>query len=98
MFNWLGEHEHRVFNYRPRYFDPREEERKRRFGAVDGSDQKARESGEYHPGDGIRGSLRGGNYSKTRSHSTPAQNIIGLVGLVLVITVLIYMAKFYIML
>lgn len=31
-FNFFGETEHRVFNYKPIYFDPEKEERKRFFG------------------------------------------------------------------
>ena len=37
LFNFFGDNEHRVFNYKPIYYDPAEEERKRRFGAVDGT-------------------------------------------------------------
>lgn len=36
-FNFFGENEHRVFNYKPRYYDPEKEERRRLFGKVDGS-------------------------------------------------------------
>ena len=25
IFNWFGESEHRVFNYKPRYYDPEKE-------------------------------------------------------------------------
>ena len=39
-FNFFGDNEHRVFNYKPIYYDPQEEERKRKFGAVDGSLEK----------------------------------------------------------
>ena len=37
MFSFFGDSEHRVFNYKPIYYNPEEEERKRRFGRVDGS-------------------------------------------------------------
>ena len=37
IFNMFGEQEHRVFNYKPIYYDKDKEERRRRFGAVDGS-------------------------------------------------------------
>ena len=33
-FNFFGDNEHRVFNYKPIYYDPQEEERKRKFGAM----------------------------------------------------------------
>lgn len=87
LFNWFGETEHRVFNYKPRYYDPKEEERKQRFSAVDGS--------KYEPGQYIRGSLRDGHYSRERSHTNKAQNIIGIIGLILVFLVLAQIAKFY---
>lgn len=91
----FGEQEHRVFNYKPIYYDKEEEERRRKFGRVDGSIEKAKEEGTYVPGSYIKGSLRDGNYRRSRSHSTKAQNIIGLVGLLLVFGVLYYIAKFY---
>ncbi len=95
IFNMFGEQEHRVFNYKPIYYDKEEEERRRKFGRVDGSIEKAKEEGTYVPGSYIKGSLRDGNYRRSRSHSTKAQNIIGLVGLLLVFGVLYYIAKFY---
>ena len=94
-FSWFGDQEHRVFNYKPVYYDPEKEERRRRFGKVDGSagtpDAK---TGEYAPGSYIQGSFRDGNYARRRG-ATRAQSIIGIIGLVLVAIVLIYIAKFY---
>ena len=99
LFNIFGEQEHKVFDYKPIYYDKEKEERKRMFGSVDGSRdkelEKSKEDGSYVPGSYIKGSFRDGNYQRTRSHSTKAQNIIGLVGLVLVFVVLLYIAKFY---
>ena len=79
-FGWFGDNEHRVFNYRPRYYDPEKEELKRRFGAVDGSMEKK--------------AFRDGNYSRKRSASK-AQSIIGIVGLILLLVAMIYITKFY---
>ena len=96
-FGFFGEQEHRVFNYKPRYYDPEKEERKRLFGKVDGtldSESKDPKTGEYVPGSYIRGSFRDGNYSRRRGTSK-AQSIIGIVGLVLLVLVLIYITKFY---
>lgn len=99
LFNFFGDHEHKVFDYKPIYYDKEKEERKRLFGDVDGSREKemeeAKEKGTYVPGSYIKGALRDGNYQRTRSSSTKAQNIIGLVGLVLIFVVLFYIAKFY---
>lgn len=91
MFNFFGESEHRVFNYKPRYYDPEEEARKQKFGHVDGTYQKD----EYKPGSYIRGAFREGGYSRSRNHANKAQNIIGIIGLLLIFLVLFYIAKFY---
>lgn len=95
-FGWFGEQEHRVFNYKPIYYDPAEEERRRMFGKVDGSmDKEGSKDGKaYTPGSYIQGSFRNGNYAR-RKGATKAQSIIGIVGLVLVIVVLTYIARFY---
>lgn len=94
-FGWFGEQEHRVFNYKPIYYDPEAEERRRMFGKVDGSmDEKKDGEKVYSPGSYIQGSFRNGNYARRRGASR-AQSIIGIVGLVLVIVVLVYISKFY---
>ena len=95
LFNFFGDQEHRVFHYTPRYYDEKEEERKRMFGKVDGTAEKEKEEGTYNPGDYIRGSLRDGNYSRSRSHTNRVQQIIGIVGLLLVLAILFYILKFY---
>ena len=94
-FGFFGSQEHRVFNYKPRYYDPEEEERKRMFGDVDGTNEKAKEEGKYVPGSSIRGAWRDGNYKRTRSTQTRTQVIIGLVTMLLIAAVLIYITKFY---
>jgi len=98
LFNFFGENEHKVFNYKPIYYDPEKEELKRRFGAVDGSLKKEKSSGEkgtYVPGSYIQGSWRDGAYQKTRSHTTKVQTIIGIITTILIVMVLIFIAKFY---
>lgn len=87
VFNFFGDGEHRVFNYKPIYYNKEEEERKRKFGAVDGS--------AYVPGSYIQGSLRDGGYQKTKSHMSKVQTIIGIVTLLLICAVLYFIAKFY---
>ena len=93
FFNFFGDGEHRVFNYRPIYFNEAEEERKRKFGAVDGS----LESGDktYVPGSYIKGSMRDGAYQRTRTHMAKTQRIIGIITLILIVAVLYFIAKFY---
>ena len=93
LFNFFGENEHRVFNYKPIYFDPEEEERKRRFGAVDGSLEREKKEGTYVPGSYIKGSFREG--SRTRTPMKRVQTIIGIISLLLICVVLWYIAKFY---
>ena len=95
-FGFFGNQEHRVFNYKPRYYDPEEEKRRQMFGDVDGSNDASKEN--YTPGSSLRGAFRNGNYQKTRSSMSTAHTIITLVTLVLIVTVLIYMAKFFEML
>ncbi|MBQ9192430.1 MAG: hypothetical protein IJ156_01755 [Bacteroidales bacterium] len=94
-FGFFGSQEHRVFNYKPRYYDPEEEERKRLFGDVDGTNAKAKEEGKYVPGSSIRGAWRDGNYKRTRTTQTRTQVIIGLITMLLIAAVLIYITKFY---
>ena len=99
LFNLFGETEHRVFNYKPIYYDKEKEEMKRMFGAVDGSREreieKAKEDGTYVPGAYLKESMREGSRRVRRSHSNKAQNIIGLIGQLLIFIVLFYIANFY---
>ncbi|MDD6773680.1 MAG: hypothetical protein PUD85_07055 [Bacteroidales bacterium] len=94
----FGDNEHRVFNYKPIYYNPEEEERKRKFGAVDGSVDKEKKDGTYVPGSYIKGSFRDGNYQRTRTPMRRAQTIIGIITLILIFVVLYFIAKFYSML
>ena len=97
-FGFFGNQPHRVFNYKPRYYNPEEEERRRMFGDVDGTNEKARENGEYVPGSSLRGAFRNANYQNTRSTMGAVHTVITLITAVLVIAVLIYMARFFEML
>ena len=94
-FGFFGDQEHRVFNYKPRYYDPEEEKRREMFGDVAGTNEKAKEKGEYVPGQHLRGAFRDGNYKRTRGAANRVQNIIGLVTLLLIAVVLVYITKFY---
>ena len=97
QFGLFGDQEHRVFNYKPRYYDPEKEARKQMFGKVDGTldkESKDPETGEYVPGTYIHGAFRNGGYARKRGGSR-AQSIIGIVSLVLIVVVLIFIAKLY---
>lgn len=103
MFSFFGDSEHRVFNYKPIYYNPEEEERKRRFGRVDGSlgntasDESGKQSAKdtYVPGSYIKGAFKDGNYRSSRGHASKAQTIIGIVTMLLVFAVLYMIARFY---
>ena len=94
-FGFFGDQPHRVFNYKPRYYDPEEEKRRQMFGEVDGTNEEARKKGDYVPGSSLRGAFRGGNYQKTRSDMRVAHTVITIVTLVLIVLVLIYISKFF---
>lgn len=89
-FGWFGESEHRVFDYKPRYYDKEKDELKQKFGKVDGSLEH--KDAHYVPGSYLNGAFRGGH--KKRS-SNKAQKIITLIGLILFVVVMIYITKFY---
>lgn len=93
-FSFWGKQQHRVFNYRPRYYDPKKEELKQKFGKVDGSEKKGE---NYAPGSILKGSMRGGNYQKTKE-VTKSQQVLGAIGLILFFMVLYLFAKYYPML
>lgn len=95
LFNFFGESEHKVFDYKPIYYNKEEDERKKMFGAVDGSMDRKKEDGSYAPGSYIQGSFRDGHYQRTRSHNTRTQTIIGIITLLLIVAVLYLIAKFY---
>jgi len=95
LFNFFGDTEHRTFNYKPIYYDKEAEERKRKFGTVDGSIEKDKENGTYTPGSYIRGSFRNGNYQETRNEIKGVHTIIGIITMLLICAVLYFIAKFY---
>lgn len=95
QFSFFGDQEHRVFNHKPIYYDKEAEERRRMFGAVDGSLEKDKQKGTYVPGSYIKGSMRGGNFSQYRtSGNSKLRVVIGIVSLILVVVILIFIAKF----
>ena len=95
FFNLFGDNEHRVFNYKPIYYNQEEDERRRKFGAVDGTLEKEKQEGTYVPGSYIKGSMRDGHYQSPRTHMQKAQVIIGIVSMILIFVVLYFIAKFY---
>ncbi|MCQ2136922.1 MAG: hypothetical protein MJY67_08415 [Bacteroidales bacterium] len=88
-FGFFGTPEHRVFNYRPRYYDEEKEALKEKFGHVDGTKES-----EYVPGSYLKGSLREGRYQRQRS-AARASKIIGAVTMILVFAVIYLIAKYF---
>ena len=95
IFNMFGDQEHRVFNYKPIYYDPKKEELRQKFGHVDGTIDEEMKKDTYVPGSYIQGSWRDGNYRRSRSASTKIGGIIGIIGLSLIFVMLWFIAKFF---
>ena len=89
-FGFFFFYEHRVFNYKPRYYDPEKEALRQKFGRVDGSMDKD----TYAPGSYIKGSFRDGRYQKTKPVSK-VQKIVGMVGLAIFFVVLVLIARYF---
>lgn len=96
FFNFFGDGEHKVFDYKPIYYNREEDERRKAFGHVDGSASKASGDGSYVPGSYIQGAFRGGH--RTHTPMKRAQAILGIVTLLLLAAVLLFILKFYSML
>lgn len=88
-FGIFGEQEHRVFNYKPRYYDPEKEAVKEKFASVDGSMEKK----DYVPGSYVKGAFKREDRYRTSGGRT--RMIVSLAGLLLIIVALIYIAKMY---
>jgi hypothetical protein len=88
-FGIFGEQEHRVFNYKPRYYDPEKEAVKEKFASVDGSMEKK----DYVPGSYDKGAFKRADRYRTSGDRT--RMIVSLAGLLLIIVALIYIAKIY---
>ena len=89
-FGFFGSQQHKTFNYKPRYYDPKKEELKKTFGHVDGSAAKKDE--HYVPGSYLRGSM-----TKDDSHKTvgKAQSIIGALSLILFFIAMVFVVKIF---
>lgn len=87
-FNFFGTQEVRKFNYRPRFYDPEKEERRKKFG--DHSTEKK----PYVPGQHLKGSLRDGNYSRTEEIGRN-QKVIGVITTFLLFAVIYLIVKYY---
>jgi len=93
-FDFFEAPERRTFNYKPIYYDPEKEERKKKYGHVDGTNEKEMKSEDYVPGASLEGAFTGGKYTRSRG-VTRAQSIIRIIAFLLIAVMLIYLAKFF---
>lgn len=89
-FNFFGTQEVRKFNYRPRFYDPEAEERRKKYGDF----TKPKEKEKYVPGQHVKGSLRDGNYQRTEDISKN-QKVIGVITMILLFAVVYLIFKYF---
>ena len=87
-FSFFGKQEVRKFSYKPRFYDPEAEERRKKYGDF------TKKNEEYVPGRHVRGSLRDGNYQRTEEVSRN-QRIIGMVTTILLFAVIYLIYKYF---
>ena len=89
-FSFFGKQEVRKFSYRPRFYDPEAEERRKKYGDF----TKKTQEQEYVPGSHIKGSLTDGSYSQTKDLSQN-QKLLGAVSLILLFAVIFLLWKYF---
>ena len=77
------------FNYKPRFYDPEAEERRKKYG-----DFTKPVDDTYTPGKHVRGSFRDGNYQRTKEVSRN-QKTIGMVTMILLFAVVYLIYKYF---
>ena len=87
-FNFFGTQEVRKFNYKPRFYDPEAEERRKKYGDF------TKPEGKYVPGQHVKGSFRDGNYQKTHDVAQN-QKAIGVVTIILLFAVVYLIYKYF---
>ena len=88
-FSFFGKQEVRKFNYRPRFYDPKTEERRKKYGDF----TKPKPEG-YVPGQHVKGSFRDGRYSRSEDVSRN-QKTIGRVTMILLFAVVYLIYKYF---
>ena len=91
-FKFFGTQEVRKFSYKPRFYDPEKEERRKRYARY-GRPEDAQDEA-YTPGKYIKGSLRDGNYQRKKEVSRN-QKTIGIVTMMLLFTVVYLIYKYF---
>ena len=88
-FNFFGTQEVRKFSYKPRFYEPEAEERRKKYG-----DFTKKKDEKYVPGQHVKGSLRDGNYQRTKEIGRN-QKIIGMVSMVLLFAVVYLVYRYF---
>ena len=88
-FNFFGTQEVRKFSYKPRFYDPEAEERRKKYG-----DFTKPKDEKYVPGNHVKGSFRDGNYQRKMEVSRN-QKTIGMVTMVLLAAVVYLLFKYF---
>jgi hypothetical protein len=88
-FSFFGKQEVRKFSYKPRFYDPEAEERRKKYG-----DFTKPKNEKYVPGSIVKGSLRDGNYQRKQEVSRN-QKAIGAVSMILLFTVVYLIYKYF---
>ena len=88
-FNFFGTQEVRKFSYKPRFYDPETEERRKKYG-----DFTKPKDEKYVPGNIVKGSLRDGNYQRKQEVSRN-QKTIGVVTMILLFFVVYLIYKYF---
>ena len=91
-FNFFGTQEVRKFSYKPRFYDPEKEERRKKYAKYGKKEELPEET--YTPGKYVKGSLRDGNYSRTEEVGRN-QKIIGMITMVLLFTMVYLIYKYF---
>ena len=87
-FSFFGKQEVRRFSYKPRFYDPEAEERRKKYGDF------TKPKGGYTPGSHIKGSLRDGNYKRTRDIAQN-QKVIGIITTLLLFAVVYLIYRYF---
>ncbi len=88
-FSFFGKQEVRRFSYRPRFYDPETEERRKKYG-----DFTKPKDESYTPGKHIKGSLRDGNYQQKYDMSRN-QKKLGIITTILLFAVVYLIFKYF---
>ena len=88
-FSFFGKQEVRRFSYKPRFYDPETEERRKKYG-----DFTKPQDETYTPGKHLKGSLRDGNYRRKVDMSRN-QKTIGVVTTILLFAVVYLIFKYF---